>query len=243
MFTKNFVHVLQCFVIVILSSICVGDQFQVFAEKLRVKSLYEKAKHLITNSRRYTGNDCETNDDCAAPRTCQSITGIGVICVDERYYVCDTSNDCLKGDRCTIIPGQVEKWCVSCNFDLSEYDATPFDDGKCVCVAIESLTQFDKSSLVFDTHQRASVLCDDYGNCATPGHMVIYKTKPMSMATYCSQDSVSCRRTVKFVNSPKMKIGLRFSSFSKDLDFTALAAAKETRLEETALKWAVSIGI
>lgn len=115
--------------------------------------------------------------------------------------------------------------------------------GSSACIAIDSLSSFDTSELVFKDHRRASVLCDQHESCATPGHIVVYQSIPMSMSTYCAQKNISCSRRVKLVNSPRMKRGLRVLSNSKDLEFTALAAAKETRLEETVLTFAVSMGI
>lgn len=245
MCSKFFILVLQSAFFVIVSPLCVGDRLQSVARRSTVSLLYEKAKQPFSKARQYTGDDCETDDDCKEPRTCQSTENDGGVCIDAKYLLCLTSDECLENDRCVTAQGQdgPTRVCISCKGDIDEYSATAVDEGNCICIAIDSLKNFDKSSLVFDTRQRASVLCDEYENCATPGHMVIYKTEPMSMTTYCSQETISCRRTVKFVNSPKMKLGLRVSSFKKDLEFTVFAAAKETRLEETVLRWVLSIGI
>lgn len=201
-------------------------------------------KKIFSLSRQYTQDPCTSNADCKDSRQCIFHKPRGEsLCFDRNRLICTSKSDCLAGDRCIAFSSESFE-CVSCNFELNRIqNAVRVVGADCVCVAIESLTEFDKSSLVFDAHRRASVLCDQHENCATPGHIVVYKSNPMAMSTYCTQHSVSCRRTVKLVNSPKMKLGLRFSSFSNDLKFTALAAAKETFFEEAVLKIAVSFGI
>lgn len=105
-----------------------------------------------------------------------------------------------------------------------------------ICISSDALTHIKSSALVFAAHKRASVLCDQHESCATPGHMVIFNRVPMSMNDYCTQPGVFCIRRVKKVNSPKMKLGLRITSRSQNLEFTALAATKETWAEKTLLK-------
>lgn len=114
--------------------------------------------------------------------------------------------------------------------------------GPRVCIAVDALEQLPSSALVYATHRRASVLCDQHENCATPGHMVLFNKVAMSMNDYCARRNVSCVKRVKLVNSPKMKMGLRIPSKSKSLQFTALAAARETWLETTILKVVLRLG-
>lgn len=237
---------LQCYLVVAILPFCRGSRFRAFAahlDRLHEKSLLRKVVPMIFNSRQYSFEDCITSANCESPRECYTFENAGDACFSPEFSRCLKSSDCLDNDRCLIRGGSSKGMCISCNIDPDVIDRQAVDGGNCVCVAIESLKQFDRSSLVFDTDRRASVLCDQHENCATSGHIVVYKSKAMSMATYCLQLPISCHRTVKLVNSPKMKVGLRFSSFSKDLKFTALAAAKETQLEEFILKWAVFAGI
>lgn len=118
---------------------------------------------------------------------------------------------------------------------------SPIPDSS-VCISVDALMHMHPSTLVFASHRRASVLCDHFQNCATPGHMVVFKQKPMSMKNYCAQTGIVCVKRVKLVNSPKMKLGLRINSRSKHLKFTALAAAKETWVETAALKLVLNLG-
>lgn len=110
------------------------------------------------------------------------------------------------------------------------------------CIAIDALQGFSKNQLVFKEHRRAAVLCDEMNNCATPGHIVVHSGTHMMMRSYCELLSASCKRTVKLVNSPLMKRGLRIASESHQLQFTALSARHETRLEELAMKLLLSTG-
>lgn len=125
--------------------------------------------------------------------------------------------------------------------------ASPNNDGNNsnggnICIAVDALEGYDMGSLVFKTHKRASVLCDQKENCATSGHMVIYKGEAMAMSTYCGIPGISCVRRVKLVNSPRMKMGLRVPSKSDDLKFTALAASKDTKIEKMVLRTLISLG-
>lgn len=110
-----------------------------------------------------------------------------------------------------------------------------------VCVDATLLSHFHPSKLVFSTHRRASVLCDAFRSCATPGHILQYGFKVMSMHTYCEKHA-TCTRRLSLVNSPKFKRGLRIKSRTANLSFTALAARYETKWEERALRLLVAIG-
>lgn len=112
-----------------------------------------------------------------------------------------------------------------------------------VCIAAEDLVDFDGSDLVFAENRRGGVLCDQFDSCATPGHMVEFRGRSMSMKEYCAVDSIHCVKRIKFVNSPKMKMGLRIKSKSKHLMFTALSASKETWLETRILAAILRLGI
>lgn len=111
-----------------------------------------------------------------------------------------------------------------------------------ICISADLLEHLEPSELVFGTHRRASVLCDRFGNCATPGHMLIFRGTPQSMHDYCARYGGTCVRRVKLVNSPKMKLGLRIASRSLDVQFTAFAAAKESWVETTMLRIILRMG-
>lgn len=111
------------------------------------------------------------------------------------------------------------------------------------CVAVDMLSHFDSSTLIFGAHVQGAVLCDQFASCATPGHMLLFLGRPMSMKEYCALPDVTCVKRVKLVNSPKMKIGLRISSRSPHMQFTAFAARKETWLETATLKLLLKMGV
>lgn len=104
-----------------------------------------------------------------------------------------------------------------------------------VCIAADALVGLDASNLVFADDRRAGVLCDQFDSCATPGHMVEFKGRAMSMKDYCAVGGIHCVKRTKLVNSPKMKMGLRIQSKSNHLMFTALSASKETWIETRVL--------
>lgn len=194
-----------------------------------------------------TIRNCETQDsDC--------------FCASNSHYFCQDSSYCLPGDRC--YQDQNRPVCLSCSTVVSD-DRQAVDEGNCkapyspwpsyissnspmissnanngknVCIAVDALKGFAASSLIFTTHKRTFVLCDQHDSCATAGHMVIYKHVPMTMSSYCNMTGIKCVRRLKWVNSPRMKLGLRIMSNPKDLMFTALSASKGTKLEEQLLK-------
>lgn len=151
-------------------------------------------------------------------------------------HPCQTSIECQDGERCAKTTFyDYEFVCVSCQADPSLLSVVA-DDGKehCrpPCIAVDALRDFEQDDLVFPKHIRASVLCDTHGNCATPGHIVIHTSKSMMMKSYCGLPDVECRYRVKYVNSPRMKMGIRILSFSDDFMYTAFAAKHESLIEE-----------
>lgn len=238
----------------------------------------------------YPGEECLDSSQCVSPRICTSVdtnsectsSDQKCICYSPSNVACTTSNDCLPGDRCTVVTGEV--WCVSCSFDSLIQNAV--DAGNCnsvgtggssgagngadnggsgsgnpppgtggspgsgagtsgevKCISVDALSDLDRESLVFTADRRAAVLCDQFDNCATPGHMVMYRARPMMMKTYCLETIIKCVYRVKLVNSPRMKLGIRILSRSNHLQFTALAAAKETIFEEMILRTVIEAGI
>lgn len=129
----------------------------------------------------------------------------------------------------------------SYNQSTSPHPRQPFPFPN-VCIAADTLVGLDTTDLVFADHRRASVLCDQFDSCATPGHMVQFKGYAMCMKEYCAVDGIRCVKRTKYVNSPKMRMGLRIQSKSKHLKFTALAASKETWLETTLLATLMRLG-
>lgn len=121
-------------------------------------------------------------------------------------------------------------------------DALDEDDPVCVD-AVALMKHLTIDDLVFEKHRRAAVLCDANGNCATPGHMIHFEGRAMMMKSYCELDSSSCSRTVKLVNSPKFRRGLKIPSHTDGFSFTTFAARYETRAEEHVLKTLIHAGL
>lgn len=120
------------------------------------------------------------------------------------------------------------------------------DEAACVDALLLQRSGLSQSQLVFRQHRVAVALCDKYGSCATPGHIVIYHGHPMSMKTYCetqSEKQPRCETRKMLVNSPRFAISLRLNTNTSDLQFTALSARFETKLEEVALTLAIRIGV
>lgn len=119
--------------------------------------------------------------------------------------------------------------------------STDPDDNE-VCIDVKLLVNIPHHQLVYGKeHRRAAVLCDDGGDCATPGHMVqVRGQRVMMMKTYCqSSHSAGCTRQVRWVNSMKAQPGNPLPSIrsanNNNLVFTALAARYQTTAEERIL--------
>lgn len=185
------------------------------------------------------------------------------VCRPPTLASCTASANCTVGERCTTnsnFTGDATlnfSLCVSCEHldTLAFYAFTNVDAAldNCAdakqsqsesdpCVAVDSLPGFTASQLVFAQHRRSAVLCDVHGNCATPGHFVVFDGVHMTMRRYC-QVADGCRRTVKLVNSPKMTRGLRVRSKSARLQFTAFSARYGSMVEEIGIKLLLWAGL
>lgn len=191
------------------------------------------------------------------PCTASSITNdsLGCFCQTPNAVhsgdKCKQSRDCRRGYRCAQASWYNVSVCVSCQADTTMVKF--IDDGKVfcdnmtinypspspspapACIAVDALGQFKRDDLVFAKHIQATVLCDVHGNCATAGHMVMHKSKSMMMKSYCALASIECRYRIMFVNSPRMKIGMRIPSMSNDFKYTAFSARHESVMEEYVL--------
>lgn len=213
------------------------------------------------STRQFTADACTSNSDCSSPRNCfdrqdnslpyTECTSSSTSCfcsVSTGDTLCSSSSTCLTGDRCVTSSSTGVTLCISCKLTetLGQVELMTVDSGSScnvditptptplACIAISSLGDLQPSELVFSIHRQATVLCANLNNCATPGHMVEYKGIPMMMRSYC-KISLDCITKVRLVNSPRMSVGLRLSSNSENLTFTALSAQHETKLEESVL--------
>ena len=109
------------------------------------------------------------------------------------------------------------------------------------CIAFHHLERFNPADLVYKLDRLKTVYCDVWNNCATSGHMVLFKGSVMMMKSYCAV--VHCERRVMEVNSPKYVRHLTVDSHWDKLKFTALAARFETIAEEKILQTAYRMGL
>lgn len=113
-----------------------------------------------------------------------------------------------------------------------------------VCIDASLLSKMRPSHhLVFPKHRQSYVLCDQYGSCATPGHVLVVEGVPMMMRTYCGRFGRKCRGRIALVNSPRVKRGLRVRSKTDGLEFTSFAAQYETSFEEFVLSTIIRMGL
>lgn len=111
-----------------------------------------------------------------------------------------------------------------------------------ICIASKHLMLYGPSHLVYPVHLPGLVLCDEFESCATPGHVVVYNRSPMTMSSYCSRHS-ACSQKKALVNSPRMSAGLRISSYTPGLQFTALSARFGSSLEQYVMRLLVFAGL
>lgn len=110
-------------------------------EKLGLVSLADK--QMAAATRQYTGEICKFNSTtCEPPRMCRNTTSpnfmvcskaanTSCFCLTQTIQSCNSTTDCLRGDRCYTYNNTTE--CISCNFraDLvtNETGWIPVDEG------------------------------------------------------------------------------------------------------------------
>lgn len=195
----------------------------------------------------------------------------GCFCYTEQPASCEAEEECQQGEVCVSYPDAVHTrgFCLSTyalqaqepnlylRVELTEQPSSEGDKDDdpnssaegdaAVCIARHALRQFAAHHLVFARSRLATVLCDGDMNCATRGHIVVWQGTAMMMQSYCARRRgdglVGCTRRRMWVNSPRMRRGLRVASRSKGLQFTALAARFETIVEEHVLSGLVRLGL
>lgn len=182
-------------------------------------------------------------------RECTDTSSVGCFCMDVTAR-CKSSANCSSSERCVKGTGDnfYINLCFACSVNPGDLNIANVAwnnvDKECasVCVSVDALSGFSQDELVFEQHRRAAVLCDHDDNCATPGHMVLYLGRAMMMRTYCEQLQYGCSQRLKFVNSPRMKAGLRIMTKSDALKFLPFAASYESRTEEALIAGLVRLG-
>lgn len=150
-----------------------------------------------------------------------------------------TSSTSSTSPTFTHSPSVSESEGVTGAGETSEASESP--DVNAVCVDMDALRGLRASDLVYASARRAAVLCDEQGSCATAGHMVDWHGETMMMKTYC-EHYARCQRSVRTVNSPRMRRNLRIASRTSGLSYTPLAARFATSLEERLLRSVVRAG-
>ena len=220
-----------------------------------------------------TMDPCLTKGECLSPRSCISLKSVRLHCNGRERCLClhlmrcKRSSDCTEGEICGLdrnrtfaVPFCASKLMLRSNglFRTVEEDPSLIQDGsdlvsqepdpptatdpirRDTCIAAHHLHHLPQESLLFSTHHTSAVLCDRWDNCATRGHIVKYKNTPMMMMTYCAV--VECTEKLMPVNAPA-SFGTVVKSRRFELQFTALSARYETRLEEIFLSHVFSMHI
>lgn len=213
-------------------------------------------KNNITIAASRQGGLCESNDDCDGGQTCTGIfsgscSDPNAICIcysGSFFDSCSADEPCSGGDACAKNEAINLSYCVPCDKLKEQEGVTVVGENPCeeksgVCIDAKLLSHLPSDELVFNHNRRAAVLCDANGSCATPGHMLTYKNKPMMMSTYCKLIDTPCSKRVMSVNSPRMKRALRIPSRTHELVFTPLSAQYGSVVEESVLSALVHMGI
>lgn len=188
----------------------------------------------------FTSNWCFSSDECPFGAMCVKIVE------DTESFYCVSCGAFFRLLP-SPIPADTNHGCEGGIYSDLYVPTTPYPTDYVlnrVCVAAKHVDNMPKSDLVYSSNQRAYVLCDSYGSCATPGHMVLFDEIPMMMKTYCNTKVIQpCVRRIMLVNSPRMAPKLRLSSDSPGLQLTALAAQYETLFEERVLRLLLRNGL
>lgn len=212
--------------------------------------------------------ECGFDRSCCEPDTLALCSDAAAcLCIPSQHVNCSSSTQCISGEVCTNVP-DVGTVCTSETFanwrseeGLDKNDTTASSDGSSnepsdepsdasssddddgtsnqVCIGAHHLQHLHQSSLLYDHHRLARVLCDVNSSCATPGHIVRLNGSPMMMQTYCAH--APCTHKVMKVNSPRYERRLSIESHTEGLVFTTFAARYESLVEEQFLRMLIRI--
>ena len=235
--------------------VCISEERFSYTSRAVMEADYENGTAL-------TMEPCLTDAECVAPRSCISGQRLdqhclgGENCFCLHFKRCTRSSDCPEGEICGVNLGRAISPAPYCFSELLrstglfvtvEEEPSLIQDGsdlvsqepdpssatdpirRDVCIAAHHLHHLPREGLLFASHHISAVLCDSWDNCATRGHIVKYKNTPMMMMSYCA--IVECTEKLMPVNAPA-GFGTVVESRRADLQFTALSARYETRLEE-----------
>lgn len=213
-----------------------------------------------------SGSSCTYGDheSCPSPLLCVTLAVAGprccssplerCVCLDPFPTTCSSSETCSQGSLCVRVRLSAPYCLAQAAVDLIDNsqlvvlereDIDTVMSGVCIAAHhFSSSSQFLRNAslprLLYEVDARANVLCDSSGSCATHGHMVLYRRRPMQMHEYCRQ--VGCRLGMANVNSPMYTTGWRLNSNTKALQFTAFAATFGTSAEGFLLSLLICFG-
>lgn len=198
---------------------------------------------------------CARASDCPAGERCADVAAGLTSPQDVRRSVCVSCTQTLSANAVEFLPldsaASLEEQCPQ-QFPESDQDGGPVEDlGEGICIAVHHLGDLrDRKELVFPRHRRAAVLCDAHGNCATAAHVVVVNGGAATMREYCAAERFAqvrmgraCSRRVMWVNSPRMRRGVRVQSRHAGVQFTAFAANGGTVVERWAIQLLVLLGM
>lgn len=189
---------------------------------------------------------CADSRQCPVGERCVTTFGVSFCISCKIPPAAGSVGDQSASEHCPSSPAPIPSIKPSPTSSLSGNPTTsttpiPSEQNIPPCVAVDALQKFKREELVYKNDIRSPVLCDDWDNCATPGHIVVHDEAPMMMKRYCK--IVRCVKRIRMVNSPKVRKGLRFPSKSREMEFTAFSARYETRVEEVSLKIIIKMGM
>lgn len=116
------------------------------------------------------------------------------------------------------------------------------------CIDLRHLHSLSHRECVFASDKLTEVLCDGHDSCATRGHMVEFRGRPMSMRRYCTVlkrqgDGDGYVTNMRWGNSLWIRQGRRIQSGKDGLEFTALSARCGNRAKEMLLGDMVRFGM
>lgn len=196
--------------------------------------------------------ECETCRNCCdyPNETCQRRRYLGnnykKLCLSIQVLEDESSN--FQEFGCSTPPSASPTRSESPSPSFSP-SPTDVSSGVCIDARVFHADAKLHGQRLFKDDRMARVLCDPSGSCATPGHMVVFHATAMTMSRYCRiiettlNGQASCTNRNMLVNSARYVPGLRIQSSTHHLQFSALAARFETRVEEFVLRNAIHIGL
>lgn len=201
---------------------------------------------------------CARASDCHVGERCADVAAGLNSAQDLRRSVCVSCTQALSANAVEFLPldsaVSLEEQCPQqfLEPDTGSGPGGPVEDlGDGICIAVRHLQGLrDRKELVFPRDRRAAVLCDAHGNCATAGHVVVVNGRATTMQEYCAGQRFAevrrgreCSKRVMWVNSPRMRRGVRVRSRHEAVEFTAFSANGGTVVERWAIQLLVLLGM